>query len=491
MTKLIVIAALIALAFGALAWTTEIGDPLTRDQVRTLLDHRSGQLEVLLPLVDEGEVTITAGKGSMDVHIGAEECVQLVVSGTLADELEVELREKDGSYGFVRESSGRALVIGWCAARDPVELELHVKLGFLHDRRDPDARVFHHLHRGVVTGESWKTIIGGTYMSRELKTLYRERTAMAAEARAERAELDGSVLFERDVAPTEAWAVPLSATTRWTARRLAGPGHSQAKLTSQDGEPSVGTAVPMNTLTNRRVVLILDARDLPVDGPVPCSKVRVDRLYTPPDSLHRVAFLSDGVVETEGARAPLVDRVCPEDGVVVYTTTADDAAAWRIRIMDDGPPDGPPHARQPTEPPERPITAAHRATVGACRRGDATACLDAAEYLTLSRLAPPNYDAAIELATRACEADPIHCGYLGDYEQQAGRPERAVPAWDEGCDAEDAWSCIQLGEARRLGEGTPFDASGAYAAYQRANRIQPSPFLTERLQAMVTLELAL
>lgn len=402
-------------------------------------------------------------------------CVRVLVAAEISRGFEtLSLRRADGDM-LVHGGMYRGGDLGWCVGEGATTLTLRAVL----DEEETASGPIHYwvLAGEVPEGEHWSQQVRGYSDDAAWRAIWFERERAAAEARLAERSPDGEILFQHDVGPERALALPLSDTTRWAAHlagtfdapdegylpalvSVAGVGQgAQAPIVSPGTEP-------------HRPLLVIDPADLPIDGNVPCVRVRFDRLSTEVSQLRRFAIPRPGRLELGTAIVRGRDTICPEDGVAVYAVPEADVAEWRITVSAGEMPLAA-APRRPTERLEGPIEAApHVAAQRACDAGDGESCLTVAEHFAIGRYAPRDLDRAIELAGAVCDVSDAACGVVGDYEQMAERPARAVPLWERGCSAGDGWACVQLGEARRLGEGTDFDPDGASDAYAKARELE-------------------
>ncbi len=464
-------------------------------------DEAEAALETQRSVVPDGYVELDRGAeppgpdGVFEIafDVPALACVRVLVAGEVSRGFHTTSLKNGRGETVVHGGMYRGADLGWCVGARSETLRLHVELG--EEESVPGPIHYWVLAGDVPQGEHWSQQVRGYADDEAWSALWLERERLAAEARIAARPSEGPVLFEQDVDPQRAFALPLSDTTRWAAE-LAGtldaPDSSyRPALVDADGSTS-GAQVPIVSpgTEPHRPLLVLDPRDLPVDGDVPCVQVRFDRLSTAVPQLRRFAIPRPGQLELGTVIVRGADRRCPSDGVAVYAVPEADVAEWRVTVSAaETPTDAAP--RQPTERLEGSIEAGpHVAAQEACNAGDGESCLALAEHFAIGRYAARDLDRAIELATAVCAVSEMACGVVGDYEQMAARSARAVPMWQRGCDAGDGWACVQLGEARRLGEGTDFDPPGARAAYEKARELEVAMGqMARRIQSLDELEL--
>ncbi len=469
-------------------------DPLPVDvgQVRAVVDQPIDEPGAALPRVDSGEVTMADGRARVDVSLDAGECTFIVAGAATAFGFgQLSLHDAVSHETLVHTDEDRVGALGWCAADTPIELTLWGTegddFGAWHPKDDdPPGSLVYRVHVGSPT-EPWQSYIVGEPVEGPLASLTQIRSETAGEARDAENAPAGEPLFRVDVDPDAAIALPRSPTTRWVARALATVGRESVgdvdpQLTGRDGERD-GSDRPIALVDREhaRILAVVDPADLPFGAEVPCVRVHFSRLAERGAMVGRLPIPSlDETMDTE-------HRLCPTDPPTAFVTTADDAAAWRIRVLRA---DGPSRARAPRPVPTAPLVAhIHRAAVAACESGDLQACADASDHLAGGRFVPRDMEAAKRFGDRACRGAATYCGNYGKLLRDTGDQAGAVRAWQRACDvANVAAACASVGEMHRLGIGTPFDALAARNAYDRACRFGHQRSCT-RIQTMDLLHL--
>ncbi|MBO6935374.1 MAG: sel1 repeat family protein [Deltaproteobacteria bacterium] len=447
--------------------------PLPAEHLRAAVDQPIDEPGESLPRVDSGEVTMAEGRAPVEVSLDAGECTFIVAGAATAFGFgQLSLHDTASRQTLVHTDAKRVGALGWCAADAPLELTLWGTDGDDFGMRrtkdgDPPGSMVYRVHVGTPT-EPWQRYIVGEASGEPLAALTQIRSETAGEARDAENAPSGEPLFRVDVGVDAAIALPRSPTTRWVAQALGAVGRETVEgdphLEGEDRE-SEGTERPVALVDHdhARVLAVIDPTDLPFGDPVPCVRIHFSRLAEQGAMVGRLPIPSlEETMDTE-------HRLCPTDPPTAFVTTADDAAAWRIRVLRT---EGPTRARAPSAVPSEPLVAhIHRQAVADCEAGDLGACAEASDHLAGGRFVPRDTDAAKRYGDRACRGAASHCGAYGKLLRDTGDQAGAVRAWQRACDdANVENACAAVGEMHRLGIGTPFDALAARNAYDRACR---------------------
>jgi len=442
--------------------------PLPVEAVEEAMD-RTRAPGTAFPVVDRGVVPIHDGLARAEVTVPTGQCLYAVVGGATPHPFEeVGLFETSTRESLIFARDQHVAGLGWCAAGEPLDVTLW---GTTRPLRPEDftergeGAMIYRFHVGDPDGRWWPFIVGQPAAGK-VDELVVERGEWVARTRDERTAPAGQPIVQADLGPELALALPLSSSTRWVAHAfgtITTPDLAyEPRLQGADGAIS-GSERPIGVIDEsyRRVLAVVDPSDLPVDGSVPCVRLHFTRLVAEGGWVGRVPIPS--LEESRDHE----HRVCPGDPLTAFVTVADDPIAWRVRMLRDGEPTSP---RSPTPPPNEPLVGpSHRQALEGCRRGEARACAEAAANFAAGRHVAPDVERAEELAERACRLEAETCGPYGDLLSARGEHQDAVSAWGRACaTGTDAWACLTLGEAHRLGSGTRFDAPAAMRAYEQA-----------------------
>ncbi len=470
------IGALMTLPCGAAAFGEFIPpEPYALETLQEVYDREAAVYE------DAGlrEVRTGVARVGEEINVTLEggQCIGVVTASAAPWPVWVTLMPTEGEH-FNRADRTHVSSVAWCdpfATRMRIVMDNDWQRSLDHTAQSMDGTIHYRIFMGRTDAFDLSSLPRGIpNAERVQETLVRMRTDQAIIT--ERANLPDDEILDavRVARPQGALMIPLSDATYTSYREAitlftrteaedvfprthhASVGEVETDVTVQEGIVRIDGVL-------HRVLAVVDPGDLPVEGRVPCARIRFGRLGTAENiEVRRFDLQSDELIAVEGVAAS--DTMCPTDGIRLYVAPIIDAHDYMVRLFRAEGPDARRRTSDALAPPVYPPFVEAR---DACQ-STGERCLEAAREARDGAHIAVDNELAETLLERACAENAQACGEFAEFLLSQDKDSEAAEVLDRACTAEKWVACARLGDLRRLGRGVDADYDIAHQLYTRA-----------------------